>query len=306
MLSRVADALYWMSRYVERAEHAARVLEVTRRMLIDVEPLAPQMARRIQDDTMKSLGLSGVDLERAIFDESEPGSIASSVFRARENARQAQEVISSEMWSYLNETHWMLSEARRAGPGSRELPDLLGEVVRAGFLWAGVTDATMGRGPGWLFIRLGQFVERADRTSRIFAAQWAAIEELSTEAIHTTGDHFAWLTLLRSCGALEEYRKRYPTRMSARQVAEFLLLDDSFPRTVRYSVSVAAEFAKRLSQFSSPDRARAERAFGRLASRIEYTSLDEVMQQGPAAFVNDVAEEILVATAELQSAYFLH
>ncbi|MDX2052128.1 MAG: alpha-E domain-containing protein [Polyangiaceae bacterium] len=305
MLSRVADALYWMSRYVERAEHAARVLEVTRRMLIDVEPLAPQMAKRIRDDAFRSLGLPGVDLHGAIFDESEPGSIASSVFRARENARQVQEVISSEMWGYINETHWMLSEARRAGP-SRELPDLLGEVVKAGFLWAGVTDATMGRGPGWLFIRLGQFVERADRTSRIFAAQWEAIEELSTEAIHTSGDHFAWLTLLRSCGSLEEYRKRYPTRMTARQVADFMLLDDTFPRTVRYSVSVAAEFSKRLTQFASPERARAERAFGRVASRIEYTTIDEVMETGPAVFVRGVAEEILLATAELQSAYFLH
>lgn len=307
MLSRVADALYWMSRYVERAEHAARLLEVIRRARIDLEEVDPAAAARQWSDALTTLGL-GDDtlLETAVFEQELQGSVASCLYRARENARQVQEVISSEMWHYLNQSYWALEEGARSRRREELLSNALADVVKASFLWGGVTDATMGRGPGWLLIRLGQFVERTDRTCRIFGVQWRTLEGLRRESPAKSGDNLFWLTLLRSCGSLEEYRKQHPTKIEARQVVDFLLLDRAYPRTVRYSVSVAAEFSRRLSRWAQKTDSRSERAFGKLAARLEYLEPAEVFEQGPAAFTDALIDELHAASAELQREYFLH
>ena len=307
MLSRVGDALYWMSRYVERAEHAARLLEVIRRTLIDLEEVDPQTASRLWSDTLAVLGLpEGCPRDAAVLDEELAGSVSAAIFRARENARQVQEVISSEMWAYLNQTHWHLEEARRSRRRSELIPDLLTDVVKASFLWSGATDSTMARGAGWLFIRIGQFVERTDRTCHIFTTQWRAIEEQAWGQLYTTGDNFAWLTLLRSCGSLEEYRKRHPTRIDPKQIVEFLILDRSYPRTVRYSVNVAADLVRRLGAMAPQEDNSTERAFGKLSAKLTYADLPEILEQGPAAFLHGVKEDLSTATAELQHGYFLH
>lgn len=306
MLSRVADALYWMARYVERAEHAARLIEVQRRLRIDLEGIDPEGGAAQWWQTLTILGLpESTDVESAIVNHGLPGTVASSLARARENARQVREVISSEMWDYLNQAYWGLEEAEKSATKREVLSDALAQVVQASFLWGGVADATMGRGAGWLFIRLGQFVERADKTSRIIATQWRLLDAGRREGAAQPGENLGWLTLLRSCGSLEEYRKRFPTRIDARQIVGFLVLDATYPRTVGYSLSVAATFADRLAALAHGRGERTKRAFGKLGARVEYAELDEVVA-APVVFLDQVSAELHDAARELQRAYFLH
>ena len=298
MLSRVADALYWMGRYVERAEHAARVLRVSQGMLLDL----PDVMSRSDNhwhDTLEALGLPGIPFAAVVFDEAQAGSVVSSLFRARENARQVREVISSEMWEALNETYWALKEAAASPNREDDMNETLAEVVEAGFAFAGVTDGTMRRGEGWLFTRLGQFMERADKVSRIVRVRHRAAQA-------PNGDNFIWLPLLRACSALEVFRKVNGTRLDERHVIDFLVLDREFPRTVRYSVSVVGEFAQRLSRTSGSRDGEVERAFGRLSSRLTYTEVVDFVRVGVDIFLNELCAELAAAAMMLQRAYFQH
>jgi uncharacterized alpha-E superfamily protein len=303
MLSRVADALYWMSRYVERAEHAARVAEVTRNVLIDLAEVDPRAAKLQWKGALAALAMEQkVDVSSIAFDESDPASILSSLSRARENARQVREVISSEMWEHLNRAYWDMKEAASDPDREDELSHTLGNVVTASFLWGGVTDGTMRRGEGWLFIKLGQFVERADRTSRLVTA----VSEYATTRSEDPGHNVPWIGLLRGMNGLEAFRKVHPTRIDPRQVLEFVILDREFPRTVRYSVAVAADFAARLAQEAS-DRSRGvERSFGRLAALLDYAVSEEIAQPNTQQFLRKVLAGLAEASLTLQRTYFLH
>jgi len=309
MLSRVADALYWMSRYVERAEHAARVLEVTRQLLLDVREVDPAAADVHWQRAREALGLpEATDACAVAFDEQEPGSIASSVARARENARQVREVISSEMWEHLNQTYWRLREAAQHPSREDELSATLGDVVSAGFSWAGVTDGTMRRGEGWLWIKLGQQVERADRVARLLAVRGAEAFGAPGQGVGG-GDNVLWPTLLRGASALEAYRKVHPARVDPRRVVDFLVLDREFPRSVRHSVAQAAGLARDLvvanGDFGGRGRG-VERAFGRLASRLEYSDVEDVLSAGVSPFLVEVLHDLGGASHQLQRTYFLH
>ncbi len=303
MLSRVADALYWMSRYVERAEHAARVAEVTRNVLIDLAQVDKTAAQEQWKTALSALAMDQkADVSSIAFDEQDPASILSSLSRARENARQVREVISSEMWEHLNRAYWDLKEAAADPTREEELSQTLGDVVASSFLWGGVTDGTMRRGEGWLFIKLGQFVERADRTSRLVTAVSGHAKERSDDA----GHNVPWLALLRGVNGLEAFRKVHPTRIDPRQVLEFVVLDREFPRTVRYSVAVATDFANRLAQEVSAKTRSVDRAFGRLAALLDYAAIEEVVQPNTEQFLKKVLAGLAESSLALQRTYFLH
>jgi uncharacterized alpha-E superfamily protein len=303
MLSRVADALYWMSRYVERAEHAARVAEVTRNVLIDLAEVDPKAAKLQWKGALAALAMEEkADVSSIAFDENDPASILSSLSRARENARQVREVISSEMWEHLNRAYWDMKEAAVDPNREDELSHTLGNVVTASFLWGGVTDGTMRRGEGWLFIKLGQFAERADRTSRLVSA----VSEYASARSEDPAHNVPWIGLLRGVNGLEAFRKVHPTRIDPRQVLEFVILDREFPRTVRYSVAVAADFAARLAQEASDRSRTVERAFGRLAALLDYAVSEEIAQPNTREFLRKVLHGLAEASLTLQRTYFLH
>jgi uncharacterized alpha-E superfamily protein len=307
MLSRVADALYWMSRYMERAEHAARVLEQSRTLLIDIVEVDRAAAEQHWRDTLLALALSAelAQLDVA-FSRDEAGSIALCLERARENARAVREVISSEMWEYLNQAYWSLNEASQSPTREEQLGTTLAQVIASGFLWSGVTDGTMRRGEGWLFIKLGQFAERADRVSRLVSVRSRAAAEGVGTASLAGGENVLWPTLLKSCSGFEAYRKVHPARVDPKRVVEFLLLDQDFPRSVRYSTTKAADYARRLGGDGADRSRQVEHAFGKLAARLQYTSLDEVLQAGVVATLDGVLGDLSGASLALQRTYFLH
>ncbi len=305
MLSRVADAAYWMSRYVERAESAARVLEVTRTMLIDLGQVGTKRAATQVGDVLKLMGTKSRTLEEAVFDVSDPASVISNLSRARENARQVREVISSEMWDHLNQAYWRLSEA--AGQTSRveDLSQTLEDVIASSYLWVGVTDATMRRGEGWGFIRIGQFTERADRTARLIGLACSS-GSLELPAGGPERTNVGWLRLLRSTCAIEAFRKQHPTRVDPRQVLDFLLFDPELPRSLRYSVEVVERFTERLPMRDRASRRALERRFGRLTGHVAFSDVDDVIERGPQNYLGDFSQLLQEANIALQETYFLH
>lgn len=304
MLSRVADSLYWMGRYLERAEHMARLLEITRDLLVDISEVDPEGAAKEWKATVATLGVKDTRVEDIVFDPTEPSSLVSCIMLARENARQVREVIAADMWEELNQAYWGLQEARVQGGGESRVVAALTQVQTVSFLWDGVTDASMRRGEGWLFLKLGKFMERTDRLSRTIGVR-VSNRHSGSDLLPSSQENVMWLTLLKSAGALEAYRQAYPTRVDARTVLDFLVFDSDFPRAVRYSTGAALDFATRLSALHVNREDAVGRAFGKMAARLEYGDVDELIARGPAVYLNDLLTDAGTATALLARKYFL-
>ncbi len=228
MLSRVADSLYWMGRYIERAEQTARQLEVSRDILVDLSELDRHGARAEWEATLAALCVPDIDVQRLVFDVAEPSSIVSCLLQARENARQVREIISSEMWEQLNQTHWALKEASTQELNEIALSQVFNQIQSACATWSGMANASMHRSEAWAFLRLGKFVERLDRLCRALVAR----QNQRDGSEGRTHENVAWIALLRSTGALEAYRKTAPTGIDPRGVLEFLVFERDFPRSL--------------------------------------------------------------------------
>lgn len=305
MLSRVADALFWMGRYLERAEHTARVLEITRAILVDLNEVDREAAKGQWQGALFALAMPDAPTDRLLFDPAESTSLVCCVSQARENARQVREVISNEMWEQLNGAYWALNEARARGAHESLLSKALVEIVNASLHWDGVADGSMSRDEGWLFLKIGKFVERLDAACRLISVR-AEGPKLGAGASVTTpsAENVHWITLLRCLCALEPYKKAYPQRVERKKVIEFLIFDREFPRTVSYSATVAADFVKHLGELHVSGRP-VERAFGKIASRLEYADVEEVERRGAPEFLTELLRDLGEASGQLQRTYFL-
>ena len=287
MLARVAESIYWMSRYVERAENVARFIEVNLNLMLDLpvgsaqqwQPLvattgdAAEFAKRYSTATQHNV------IEFLMFDQENVNSIRSCLRAARENARSVREIISSEMWEQLNEFYLRVNYAA-ALAGSRTDPqDLLRRVRRSGHLFTGVTDATMTHNESWNFCRLGRMLERADKTSRILDVKYFFLLPTAAD-VGTTSDDIQWAAVLRSASAFEMYRKCHG-RIAPERIVEFLLLEKEFPRAVQYCLvraraSVHAISGTPAGMFRHP----VERLFGELCSELAYARIEAIITAG--------------------------
>jgi uncharacterized alpha-E superfamily protein len=301
MLSRVADALFWMGRYLERAEHVARVLDVTRAVLVDISEVDPDTAKAQWRGALAALSLPDAPTEKLIFDQNESTSLVCNISRARENARQVREVISSEMWDQLNQAYWSIHEAHAKGVHESQLSQALGGVIGASFSWDGVADGTTARDSGWLFLKIGKFVERLDGTCRLISVRADGPPKgspASSESMH-------WVGLLKSLCAMEAYKKVHPQRVERKHVLDFLIFDGTYPRSVRYAALEAADFAKRCAEIHGARGKNVERAFGKLASHLEYADVSEVAGGGTTEFLQELLGDLGDASGLLQRSYFL-
>jgi len=301
MLSRVADAMFWMGRYLERAEHVARVLEVTRAVLIDIGEVDPETAKSQWQGALAALSLPDASTDKLLFDQSESTSLVCNISRARENARQVREVISSDMWEHLNQAYWSIHEAHAKGVHESQLSQALGGVVSASYQWDGVVDGTLSRDTGWLFLKIGKFVERLDGTCRLISGRADGPPRgapLSSENVH-------WLALLRCLCSAEAYKKTHPQRIDRKTVLDFLIFDGSYPRSVRYSADAAADFAKRCAEIHGARGKGVERAFGKLASQLEYSDVSNVEGIGTSEFLQELLVDLGEGSSLVQRSYFL-
>jgi uncharacterized alpha-E superfamily protein len=303
MLSRVADAVYWMSRYVERAENVARFIDVNLGMMLEApagqrpgwEPLV--LTTGDHDWFARRYGeFSAATVTRFLsFDREYPNSIVSSIARARENARSVREIISREMWQALNEFYLMVSSADQDQQPLEERSEFFGRVKLFGIHFAGVTDATLSHGDPWHFARLGRMLERADKTSRILDVKYFILLP-TVRDVGTTLDQLGWAALLSSASALQMYRQRYHVTHPT-HVAEFLLLDAAFPRSIRHCVGVAEKSLHALGG-GKKTRDEAEQRLDALRAELDSADIEEIVGRG----LHQYLDRIQVALNDIGSA----
>ncbi|MCK4626579.1 MAG: alpha-E domain-containing protein [Phycisphaerae bacterium] len=294
MLARVADALYWMGRYIERADNISRFVEVNWNLTLDYpdagsqqwDPLISvtqdneQFAERYGAATQKNV------LMFLIFDADNPNSIFSSLRSARSNARKVREIIPPEMWEHLNICYHRVDDSVPQPGAACKNPFELCRRVRLGsMLLGGIANDTMIHDEAWHFFNLGRLLERADKTSRMLDVKYFILLP-SAEDVGTSCDNLQWAALLQSDSALEMYRRRYG-RITLAHVMEFLLLDRLFPRSVLRCLMSADESLGALSGTADGNiRNNAEPCLRQLCEELSFTSIDHIFQQGPHEFIN--------------------
>jgi len=293
MLSRVADSIYWLNRYIERAENVARFIDVNLQLMLDLpvgttEQWAP-LVDTTGDHVLFQERYGETTRENVVafltFDTDNPNSIYACLRAARENARSVREIISSEMWEQVNTFYLMVRDAVAQERVLAEPHAFFTEVKMASHLFVGITDVTMSHNAGWHFGRLGHLLERADKTSRILDVKYYLLLPQVTD-VGTSVDDIQWSAVLKSASAFEMYRKRFG-RMRPDQVADFLMLDREFPRAMHYCLVQAEESLHAIS--GSPMGAfqnLAEQRLGRLRSELDYAQIDEIIASGLHEFLD--------------------
>jgi uncharacterized alpha-E superfamily protein len=298
VLSRIAESMFWIGRYVERAEATARILDVHYHLVVQ-DALIDESAACAALLTV--MGAPDAINEDVTLDEvnevlgyslDHPSSIAATLFAARENARGAREAISSEMWETLNATHHALggrvATARSLGPNS-----FFRYVKERAAVVGGLVDSTLCRDDGYRFLVLGRALERVDMTARLLIARATVAD--------TPG---GWVTTLLCCSAHEAYLRTYRRAVDASLVAEFLLLDRSFPRSVLYSLNEAENALIALDrQQAKTGSDEAARLLGRSAADLEYRRLDELLAELPA-HLGELQHTVASAASAIAERYF--
>lgn len=295
MLSRTADSVYWMARFMERAENVARFVDVNQKLWLDLgEDLADQWAPLIfttgdHKTFFSRYGQASREnvLKFLTFDSTNPNSILSCVQQARENARTIREIISSALWEELNRFYLFVRTAQRE-QSTDNLYEFFGQVKRASHLLIGVMEATMSRGEAWHFSRIGRLIERADKTSRILDVKYYILLPNAAQDVGTSVDLVQWSALLKSADALDTYRQIHG-RIAPNRVIDFLVLDRFFPRSLNYCIhgseqSLHAITGTPLGTFGNT----AEQEMGRLRADLEFMSVQDIVKIGVHEFIDRV------------------
>ena len=307
MLSRVADSLFWMSRYLERAEHTARVINIQLNLMLERGSKSDDLdwAR-----VLRSLGveLPSEDVARAqviaqslLHDASNQHSIVASIEFARENARQVREQISSEMWEQLNR---LFHAVRRRG-GSQEAwdaRDFLQSIKEGAHLFQGITDSTMTHGEGWQFIQAGRFLERTMSLSTLVGAHFHEFHQTGQPSAERA--YLESIGLLRSCTAFEAYCKAYTADVKPQRIAEFLVLHPSFPHSLRFSAEALETAIKDIGREAGSRRsARVERMAGRLRATLDFAHIDEIMGGNLEGYLDEIRRQCAQVHGALYQTY---
>jgi len=299
MLSRIAESMFWIGRYVERAEDTARILDVQTQLLIEDATIDEQETCSglvsIMGIEPEDLGTDTVDLsvvlDRLCYGATHHSSIAASIAAARESARRARETLSVPLWEALNTTY-------RAIPSghfhSMRTPAVFQWVRERAALVNGTADATMVRDEGWHFLMLGRCVERADMTSRLVAT-----------ASLSAGDETPWSATLRATGGYEAFLRTYRGVETERAATEFLLLDRLFPRSVVFALTRAEQCLANID--ATDPRAgfhnEAQRLLGRMRAELEYRALSEISADLPTE-MERLQRTCAMATEAVTRRYF--
>ncbi|MEZ0298360.1 MAG: alpha-E domain-containing protein, partial [Candidatus Methylacidiphilales bacterium] len=300
MLSRVADSLYWMSRYIERAENIARILDVNLQLLLDLPTLDPKRRNSLWEPVLRSTGdafefyqqyeIATPEnvMEYLILSPDNKNSIQHCIAAARENARHVRETISEEMWEELNRVYLDLKDVTMEDIERQTPSEFFKKVKDGSHLFQGITDATMLHGEGWEFIQAGKYLERADKTTRMLDANEEALLHNSRPGAKAR-EPLMLNSILRSCSAHTGYRRAYSGYVEADRVVDFLVLNEYFPRSVRFCVYSLDESLHRISGAKDEHFTnQAEKLSGRLISEIIYSTVDDILGRGIHEYIDEL------------------
>jgi uncharacterized alpha-E superfamily protein len=310
MLSRVADSLYWINRYVERAENISRFVEVSQAMALDCPPgsaepwlpLIDASGDRELFDKLFPAGSPEDVINFLVREPKNPSCIVNCLASARENARQIRDVITTEMWEQINGFYWSLQELEYWQQPPQEQ---LREIRRACQLFYGITDATLSRDLSWQFSRLGRLLERADKTTRILDVKYFLLLP-STEAVGGVLDELQWISLLRTAGAYQMFRQSQQKAIAPDAVAAFLLLDPIFPRSVRYClerIRDSLQIVRGQRVPGPPDDL--ECLIGLVLARWSYTRIEELIANGLHEAIDHLQQDLNKLHDLIEQRYFI-
>lgn len=310
MLSRVADSVFWLARYVERAENVARFIDVNHNLTLDLgEGMSDQWAPLVyttgdQEAFYKKHGAATREnvLQFLTFDTSNPNSVLSCLIAARENARVVREVISSAMWEELNRFYLLVRDAVRTGAAADHY-EFYTQIKRASHMLIGVTEATMSHDEAWHFATIGRLLERGDKTSRIVDVKYFILLPEATD-VGSSLDVVQWSALLKSADALEMYRRKMG-RILPTRVVDFLTLDRAFPRSMRYCLSRAERSLHVITGTPAGTFGnKAEQEMGRLRSELDFTSIDDITRVGVHEFIDGFQNRLNDIGSAIHNSFF--
>jgi uncharacterized alpha-E superfamily protein len=297
MLARVADSLYWLGRYAERAEHVARLAAVMLNTTLDRTDAADEAARIALAAVGEPQGPGeALDVARLlVLERSGAASVVLALSSARENARQVRDQITTEAWERLNLLYLRATGVTAATDFAFDPPDFLQRIIADLHQFKGAAEATMSHGEGWRFMTTGVYIERAQLIARLLRACFGGAAAVD--------DHVALVSLLRMACALEPYLRVYTADINARCILEFLLFDEEFPRSIRFSTDRIEENLRQLSHGRAVGRHDPARLAGRLHGRLAYADVDEVEAGGADALLAAVADECAAIHAAIHETF---
>ena len=311
MLSRVADSIYWMNRYLERAENYARFIDVNFNLALERHPDVSAQWRPLVEATgdwsRYEASYRTVSKEHVIrflgFDADNANSIYNSVLNARENARASRAEITKEVWHEINALYYAVREAQEqelwAMPDPREY---FVKVKRACQLIWGLYDSTISQSEGWHFSRIGRLLERADQTSRILDIKYLMLLPRDV-AVGSTFDLVQWTALLKSVSAFDMYKKHHGMLTSMR-IIEYLIFDRRFPRSI-YSCLTGVERSLRMLSGADADRLNpAQKKLGQIRSYLEFVDFDDIIARGMHQYLDDLQAELNALAGKLYETFF--
>jgi len=304
MLSRVADSVYWTGRYLERAEHVSHLIETNLNLMLEASPQSHDqrwprlMGACLADQTDIKPDDAYAAVQAMALSDSNPQSVRSCILNARENMRQVRERIPTEVFEQLNTLYFKVKQTRLESIWGYR-PDAFFRSIRHGIhLFHGMTDATVPHEEAWHFLQLGRYLERSQAVARLVHAHAPLVYGTEEDEADR---YLAWVGLLKSCEAYMPFLETYRSRITPTHIAEFLLLDEDFPRSVRYAVDRMHQTLEAIAQDAGGHRAaRLNRLAGRLQAQLCYAQIDEVMDAGLHNFLHD----ILTRCGEIHAAVY--
>ncbi|HXZ19965.1 MAG TPA: alpha-E domain-containing protein [Candidatus Acidoferrales bacterium] len=311
LLSRVADAAYWMARYIERAENVARFIDVNLHLQMDLPGERANQWQPLIDasgDTADFEQRYGEATQRSVIkfmalDPANLNSMGSCLRAARENARSIRETISSAMWEQINRIYLDVQRTDVALPVPQWLPELLHEIRLGCHLFQGIADSTMSHNEAWHFVQLGRRLERADKISRILDVKYFMLLP-SVNFVGTPYDDLHWSAVLKSVSGFEMYRKKYG-RISPGNIVEFLVLDRDFPRAIRHCIRGADESLHSITETPiGTYRCPSEQLLGMLRAELDFTAVESVLGSGLHEYLDGLQVKMNAIGETLSGEFF--
>ncbi|MBM3870851.1 MAG: alpha-E domain-containing protein [Verrucomicrobia bacterium] len=317
MLSRVANNLYWMARYIERAENIARIVDVNLQLLLDLRDLNDQ---RLADHWMPIVQSTGDEAaflglhkkatgkhvtEFLVFQTENTNSLVSSICQARENARMVRDQITGDLWEELNRLYLFVRSPQARQVWKESPTDFFQQVKSSSLTLIGLTRATAIRNEGWNFSEAGKLIERADKTSRILDLRYHTLPEKGAPTSVTQAEALEWSAILRSCSAWDAYKSIHSAEVHPKLVTNFLLLNEDFPRSARFCVKELNLALRRISGVSAGRFSNeAEKLTGRLEAELQFSTVDEIFAHGLHQYLDQFQFKLNAIGNALFSAYF--
>ena len=311
MLSRVADSVYWMNRYLERAENYARFLDVNFNLSLELPPHVSEQWKPLimttGDWNLYESMYDKVDKNKAIyflgFEENNPNSIFNSVSRARENARAIRPEITKEVWEQINYIYYLVKDGQNQKQWEKSDPRAFFAEVKIGCqLLHGIFDSTISRTDGWHFGKIGQLIERADKTSRILDVKYHMLLP-APDAVGSPFDLIQWAALLKSVSAYDMYRKKYG-KLTPSSISEFLILDKIFPRAMLRCLSHAEQSLHKITGGGEGFSNKAEKMIGMLKSKLEYEDINEIFNSGLHEYLDHFQQRLNEVSIAIFDTFF--